>query len=63
MVRSFAKGDSADHVRMDGVIVEADEAFRTPAGSKMFFPRDPRGKASDVINCRCTYLMIPPEED
>jgi len=61
-VRSFAKGDSSDHVQLDGVTVEANEAFKTPAGARMMFPRDPRGPANEIINCRCTWLMIPPED-
>jgi HK97 family phage portal protein len=27
------------------------------------FPRDPAGKAAQTINCRCTTLLVPPDED
>ncbi|GAG82778.1 unnamed protein product, partial [marine sediment metagenome] len=61
-VRSFENGDASDHALLDGVSVEAKEAFKTPAGASMMFPRDPRGPANEIINCRCTWLMIPPED-
>ena len=62
-VRSFAKGDNNDHAQLDGVKVAADEDFKTPAGYTLEFPRDPRGPAGEIINCRCFMLMVPPEDE
>ena len=37
------------HVRVDGEIKELDEKF----SNGLMFPGDPKGDASEVINCRC----------
>lgn len=40
------------HRKVDGEIRELDEPF----SNGLMFPSDPNGKASEVINCRCTLL-------
>lgn len=57
-VRSFDKGDAADHERLDKDVVEMDEKFANGLG----YPREPGGKAAEVINCRCTWLILPPQD-
>jgi HK97 family phage portal protein len=37
-------------------VIKFDETF--PNG--LHYPREPGGPASEVINCRCTIIMIPP---
>jgi uncharacterized protein with gpF-like domain len=61
-VRSFSKGDKADHAKMDGKTIPYDEDFVTPAGSKGKAPmqlKGPNAKA-DVINCRCIMRSVIP---
>lgn len=41
------------HVAVDGQIRELDEEF----SNGLLFPGDPRGKAAEVVNCRCAYLQ------
>ncbi|WP_294892644.1 phage minor head protein [Sulfuricurvum sp. MLSB] len=43
------------HQLMDGTRVEQDEPF----GNGLMYPGDPNGDASEVVNCRCTFLQIP----
>ena len=62
-VRSFSSGDANDHTLLDGVTIKAGDDFDMPAGGKMGHPRDTKGAAGEVINCRCTLLLIPPGED
>jgi len=55
-------GDSRvrdSHISLDGDKVPAHKEF----SNGLDFPRDPSGKAGDVINCRCTLIMIPPDAD
>jgi hypothetical protein len=53
----------ADHWGLHGQIVSADNDFVDPRNNaKMMFPRDPKGGASSVINCRCTWIMLPAKE-
>lgn len=40
------------HAELEGVSVPADEEF--PNG--LMYPRDPRGEAEEVINCRCDSI-------
>lgn len=47
----------------------AADGQRTPVGSyfqvgnaELMFPGDPRGPAKEVINCRCTTLLVKPGE-
>lgn len=41
------------HKRVDGQIRELDEEF----SNGLKYPSDPKGKASEVINCRCALLQ------
>lgn len=41
------------HKRVDGQIRELDEEF----SNGLRYPSDPKGKASEVINCRCALLQ------
>jgi hypothetical protein len=43
------------HVRADGQRVPVNEPFQV-GGELLQFPRDPRGSAGNVINCRCVAV-------
>lgn len=49
------------HFRADGQRVPLGEQFRV-GGHSLAFPGDPTGPASEVINCRCTMLLLEPDE-
>lgn len=54
------------HSAMNGVEVEADEDFTVYHNGieyKMGYTGDPRGGASNTINCRCITLYITPEDE
>lgn len=60
--RQIVRGDDFDHSLMDGVKVGLDERFDVPGRNgtdALLFPGDPRGKAENIINCRCTNGFIP----
>jgi len=62
-VRGLGSKDQADHWSMQGQMVDYDKPFVDPrSNAKMMFPRDPQGGPGDVINCRCTFIMIPGDE-
>lgn len=44
------------HQKNDHLIRDVDASF--PNG--LLYPRDPSGEAKEVIQCRCTLLMLPP---
>lgn len=46
---------SKDHWSIGGEIVGWDKQF----SNKLSYPRDTSGTADNVINCRCTFIMIP----
>jgi len=46
------------HIELHGDIVAWDGVFDNNLG----FPRDPSGPAGEVINCRCTWIMLPEEQ-
>lgn len=48
------------HSDVDGTSIPLGEDF-TVGESKMGFPSDPSGEASEVINCRCTLVYEPAE--
>jgi len=58
-VRSFSKGDPADHVKMDGVTIPYEQEFKTPAGSHGKAPRQLFGPLAklDSIGCRCIMTV------
>jgi len=43
------------HAEMSGVRVDQNDLF--PNG--LMYPGDENGEASEVINCRCTFLQVP----
>lgn len=55
-------GDSRvrdSHADLDGDRVKSGGKFN----NGLMFPRDPAGSADETINCRCTFLMLPPDHD
>jgi len=61
-VRSFAKGDSADHVKMNGVTIPYEQDFVTPSGSKGKAPHQLTGSnaLADNVRCRCVMRSVIP---
>lgn len=57
----------ATHIAMNRNSVADNEAFIVdkPSGGteELMYPRDPQGSAANVINCRCTVLMVPVDEE
>ena len=43
-----------DHIIENGQVVDLEEPFIMADGSKLLYPGDTKGRASQVINCRCT---------
>jgi len=53
----------ADHWELHGQIRNENEDFNdTRNGDSLAFPRDPKGKAESVIQCRCTHIVLPAKE-
>lgn len=50
------------HREADGQRVPMGANF-TVGGHRLAFPGDPSGPASEVIQCRCTMLLMEPDED
>ena len=52
-----------DHAEMNGVKVDYNEDFIFNKGGldedRLSYPGDPKGRAGNVINCRCTVAIIP----
>lgn len=46
------------HAEVDGMVVDMDENFIVD-GEELNGPCDPSGSPSNIINCRCTYAVIP----
>lgn len=53
----YAKSKN-DHWKLGGELVGHDDVF----SNGLSFPRDPQGEAGEVINCRCTFIMVPGED-
>jgi uncharacterized protein with gpF-like domain len=48
--------NKTDHWHMDGQVVSLDNKFYdSKSGHFLEHPHDPKGKAEDVINCRCQF--------
>lgn len=60
-VRSFTKGDKADHTQMDGITIPYEEEFQLPSGATAFAP-SMSGNAADDINCRCILEIRPRQQ-
>ena len=52
----------ATHVALSGKRVKRDEKFNVN-GKMMKYPGDPAGGASENINCRCSAIFIPIEDE
>jgi len=49
----------ANHWKLQGQVRDHDKEF----SNGLMYPRDSNsGKAAEVINCRCTVLVVPPED-
>jgi SPP1 gp7 family putative phage head morphogenesis protein len=46
------------HQQMEGEIVDLDDYFVLPSGTRLRFPCDPEGQPDEVINCRCTIVPV-----
>ena len=61
--RRIVNGDNFDHWEMDGIEVGENEPFAVPSrfggAENMMYPGDPKGSASNRINCRCSVGLIP----
>lgn len=55
----YRKGRREDHQAMDGKAVAYDDPFMLPNGNLLMFPGDPAGPAEEVINCGCTWVLVP----
>lgn len=53
--KGLYKDAEKDHWAMQGDVAAHDKAFK----NGLMYPRDPKGEASDVIQCRCTWIMLP----
>ena len=61
-----ATGDArtrSAHAAMNGTVVEMDEDFLMPNGTRMKHVGDPAGGASNVINCRCVILYVDADDE
>lgn len=64
-VRGYKSTDQFDHITMQGQTVDHDKPFLVSGKfgkEELQYPRAPEGSAANVINCRCTWIMLPEEE-
>lgn len=52
-----------NHAAMNGTVVEMDEDFLMPDGTRMKHVGDPAGGAANVINCRCVILYVDADDE
>lgn len=58
--RGFKPEQPKDHFHMDGQVVGFYENFVDPrSGENIEYPLAPGGSAAMVINCRCSYIVVP----
>lgn len=48
----------ADHWKLQGEVVDHDAKF----SNGLLYPREAGGSANEVINCRCTWVVLPADE-
>lgn len=61
--RGLKSTDKYDHAGLNGQIVKFNEDFKDArSGQELPYPRAPGADAGMVINCRCTWVMLPQEE-
>jgi hypothetical protein len=56
-IHSGADNEREDHVNAQGKPVPKDGVFLI-GGTRMQYPGDPAGGASQVINCQCTHIYV-----
>jgi hypothetical protein len=57
-IASLDERTRGTHAAVNGTVVEYEEPFNV-GGDLMQHPADPAGRASNVINCRCSIALIP----
>lgn len=58
--RGFKPKQPKDHYHMDGQVVGFYDNFVDPrSGENIEYPLAPGGSAGMVINCRCSYVVVP----
>lgn len=58
--RGFKPNQPKDHYDMDGQVVDFFDKFTDPrSGEQIEYPLAPEGSAGMVINCRCSYIVVP----
>ena len=58
--RGFKPEQPKDHYHMDGQVVDFYDNFTDPrSGEQIEYPMAPGGSAAMVINCRCSYIVVP----
>lgn len=58
--RGFKPEQPKDHYHMDGQVVDFGDDFTDPrSGEQIEYPLAPGGSAAMVINCRCSYIVVP----
>lgn len=58
--RGFKPQQPKDHYHMDGQVVDFYDNFVDPrSGEQIEYPMAPGGSAAMVINCRCSYVVVP----
>lgn len=69
-VRGRNPEDHADHMRLDGQLVDFDQPFTDPKnGVELMQPGDPRAKgtrrsvAGSIIQCRCNHALIAKRDE
>jgi HK97 family phage portal protein len=61
--RGLKANDKYDHAGLNGQIVNYDEDFKDKrSGQELPYPRAPGADPGMVINCRCTWVMLPADE-
>ncbi len=52
--------DHANHVVLDGTVIDFDDLFTDPRnGDRLRHPGDPKASAGSIINCRCNLTLKP----